>query len=450
MPKNEAALTGDPSTRALFGDFFRDIRYCVRTMRKEPLFVLFVVLTLALGIGANTGVFTVFNTLILNPLPVPQSSRLAVVTMTETKQSSKSKAMLPISLADLKNYRSENQVFTSLAGYTGVRVITLQNAGASQRLFAEIVTGNYFRTLDLSPAAGRFFAPDEDVVAGAHPVAVMNYATWRARFGGDRNIIGKTLQLNNVVFTVVGVAPPRFIGLNAIFGPDLWIPSAMAAQLLPTEMNGILTDRSKELFQGVGRLKPHVTRAQANADIVSIAASLAREYPATDDGHSATVRPLSDVIFGSAVGGPAPVLFGTAILLVVVGILLLIACSNVANLLLARSAARQREIAVRLAIGANRGRLVRQLLTESLVMALLSGIAGVAIGYAGIQFLWSNVLPPEVAANMVRPDIDASVFVYAFALSVVTGFLFGAIPALQASRATVVEALKEESHATGK
>ncbi len=160
--------------------------------------------------------------------------------------------------------------------------MTWQASGASQRMFSELVTGNYFSTLGLRPARGRFFLPEEDSTPGAHAVAVMNYGTWQTRFGGADDIVGKTLRLNNVVFTVIGVAPPAFIGVNAIFGPDLWIPAAMAEQLLPNEMQNALSDRGKAIFLGVGRFKPGVTRAQAQANMATIAADLAREYPAAE------------------------------------------------------------------------------------------------------------------------------------------------------------------------
>ncbi|MGH9665736.1 MAG: ABC transporter permease, partial [Bryobacteraceae bacterium] len=353
------------------------------------------------------------------------------------------------SYKDLKDYRTKNAVFSSLAGYTSPRIVTLQAGHASQRMFSELVTGNYFSTLGLQPALGRFFLPEEDSTPGGHAVAVMNYATWQARFGAAGDIVGKTLRINNVVFTVVGVAPPRFIGVNAIFGPDLWIPAAMAEQLLPNEMQGVLSDRRKAAFQGVGRLKPGVGRSQADANIATIASALEREYPEADEGHTATVRPITDVLFGSARSSSSPIVFGSMVLLAVVGIVLLIACSNVANLLLARSAARRQEVAVRLAIGASRTRLVRQFLTESVLLGLLSGLAGLFIGYAALQLLWS-FRSSEVSANLIAPKLDAAVFIFALLVSLLTGFIFGTIPALRASRTNVAEGLKEDSRATGK
>ena len=447
MPRFDAVPAGDTSSSNFTADLWRDLRYASRTMRKNPLFVLFVGLTVALGIGANTAVFTLINTLILNPLPVRNSSELAAVSMAEVKSTSKSSAALPISHADLKDFQARNEVFSSLAGFTSPRVVTLQAGGASERMFAELVTGNYFLALGLTPAMGRYFLPEEDGTPGAHAVAVINYGTWQGRFGGTGDIIGKTLRLNNAVFTVVGVAPRHFIGVNAIFGPDLWIPAAMAEQLMPNEMQSALSDRNKTIFQGVGRLKPGVTRALAQANMAAIASGLAREYPAADEGHTATVRPIRDVVFGSASSGASPFLFAGAVLLIVVGIVLLIACSNVANLLLARSAARRQEMAVRLAMGASRQRLVRQLLTESVFLGFLSGVLGLFIGYAGLQLLYGN-LPGS--ANFAAPKLDATVFVFVLAISLATGFLFGTVPAFKASGAHVAEALKEEARTTGK
>ncbi len=437
---------GDAKPGNFLEDLWRDTRYAVRTMRKSPLYVLFVVLTLALGIGANTTVFTLINTLILNPLPVPHSSALFALN-TARAHDSKSGPPMPLSYADLKDYRSTNGVFASLGGYTSPRLLTWQTGETSERMFGELVTAAYFPTLEIQPAKGRFFLPEEDSTPGAHPVVVMNYGTWQTRFGGASDILGKTLRLNNADFTVVGVAPPRFIGVNSIFGPDFWIPAAMAEQIFPNEMESALSSRNKTLFQGMARLKPGVTPVQAQANLETIASALARDYPETNAGRTVTLRPIRDVMFSSAMSGTSPIVFGSIALLIVVGIVLLIACSNVANLLLARSAARQQEMAVRLAMGASRPRLVRQLLTESVLLGLLSGVAGLLFGYAALRLLWSS-LPS--AANFIAPKFDANIFVFTLAVSLATGFLFGAIPAFRASRGNVADALKEEARTTGK
>jgi predicted permease len=445
---NAAPLGLSHNSPGFFRDLQRDLRYAGRTARKNPWFVLFVVLTLGLGIGANTTVFTIVNTLILNPLPIPNSAELAAIAASESK-SAQRQTPLPVSYADLKDFQDGNQAFRAIAGYTSPRVITLQRGSASERMFCELATGNYFDALGLRPAAGRFFARDEDSTPGGHPVAVLNFATWQARFGGSQAVIGRTLRINNVELTVIGVAPPKFIGVNAIFGPDLWIPAAMAERLLPNEMRDVLTDRSKAAFAGVGRLKPGVKRAQAQANIETIAAALAREYPETNQGHTIMVRPITDVMFASASLGSSPVLLGSLVLLIVVGIVLLIACSNVANLLLARATARQHEIAVRLALGASRIRVLRQFLTENIFLGCLSGLVGILIGYAGLQLLWSS-LPAETAANLTRPKLDQLVLAFAMLVSLGTGFVFGTIPALRASRVSLAETLKEEARAIGR
>ncbi len=451
MPKHEAAQAGDAKTGRFLDDLGRDLRYTFRNMGKTPAFVLFVVLTLALGIGANTTVFTIVNTLILNPLPVPDASGLAAVEMAQAKGTSRSAVVLPLSYANLRDYQGKNEVFESLAGYTSPQIVTLDANGGPQRMFAEFVTGNYFATLGLRPAMGRFFSPEEDSTPGGHAVAVMNYATWQARFGGGADIVGKTLRLNGLVFTVIGVAPRQYRGVNAMFGPDVWLPAAMVEAALPGEMKAALSDRAKGEFKGVGRLKPGVSRAQAQADMAAVAAALAREYPEANERRTATVRPIADVLFGddNSSNGRTPILFGSAVLLVVAGIILLIACSNVANLLLARSAAREQEMAVRLAMGASRGRLIRQLLTESVVLGAAGGVAGLAMGYAGTQLLWS-FRPAAVAANMVTPKLDAGVFVFTLIVSLAMGLVFGVIPALRASRTSVAESLKEEARTAGR
>ena len=450
IPKYDAVPAGDAKRGNFMEDLWRDLRYAVRTMRKSPVFVLFVVLTLALGIGANSTVFTLINTFILNPLAVPDSSELLAVSAAAGSDSkagaSNSTVPLLISYADLADYAAGNGVFRSLGGYTSPRLFTWHSGGTSQRMFGEFVTAAYFTALGIAPARGRFFLPREDA-PGGRVVAVMNYQTWQGPFGGAADIVGRTLRLNNTIVTVIGVAPPHFIGVNAIFGPDFWIPAAVAEQLLPDEMKGMLADRSKTMFLGVGRLKPGVTARQAQANIATIAAAIARDNPETNEGHTVTLRPIREVVFSSSSGGSAPILYGSIVLLIVVGIILLIACSNVANLLLARSAARQHEIAVRFAMGASRRRLVRQLLTESVFLALLSGVVGLAVGYAVLHLLWS-ALPG--GPNFIRPKFDATVFVFALLISIVTGLLFGTIPAIRASRGSVSETLQEEARTAGR
>jgi predicted permease len=248
--------------------------------------------------------------------------------------------------------------------------------------------------------------------------------------------------------TVIGVAPRGFIGVNAIFGPDFWLPASAAEQVWPAQMRNVLRERRQAAFLGVGRYRPHITRVQAQANISTIASSLSRAYPATNEGHTAILRSIRDAVLANAGGASSgQIVFAGAALLVVAGIVLLIACSNVANLLLARSAVRRHEITVRLALGASRPRLIRQLLTEAVLLGLLGGTLGLGMGYGGLELLFS-ALPS--ASNFATPRFDGLVFSYAFLLSLATGFVFGAAPALRASRANVAETLKETGRTMGR
>ena len=431
----------------LFSDLLRDLRFGLRSMSRAPAFSFFAILTLALGIGASTTVFTVVNTLLLHPLPARDPSRLVCLYTTELRNQKQSGGLLPISYLNLKDYQAGNTVFSGLSGFSPPMVMTLTEGTGSERFFGQLVTQSYFETLGLTPARGRFFLPEEISAPGSAPVAVLSYSAWKLRFNGAADIIGRTLQINGTPFTVVGVAPQGFLGVSAVFGPDVWLPATMAQQVLPAPMQDVLRERGKPLFQSVARLKPGVSRSQAEASLQTLAATLRQEYPDANAGRTVSVQPVTTALF-STTGGERGLTFASTVLLVIVGLVLLIACSNVANLLMARAVSRRQEIAVRLAIGASRGRLLRQLLTESVLLGFFGGIAGLAVGYEGCRFLWS-FRPPEVARNLVEPRLDATVFVFALLLSLATGFIFGVVPSLRASKTSLVDSLKEETHVAG-
>jgi len=447
LAKPNSSANTTPAAQAasgnLLSDLLRDVRFGLRSMIRTPAFSFFAVLTLALGIGASTTVFTVVNTLLLHPLPVHDPSQLVCVSTTDLKTQNKSASLLPISYPNLKDYRDDNASFSGFAGYSPPLVMTLTQKGASERLFGQLVTRDYFETLGLAPATGRFFLPTEISAPGSAAVAVLSYNAWKVRFNSAPDIVGKTLDINRTPFTIVGVAPEGFMGVSAVFGPDVWLPATMAPVVLPTQMQDVLTDRGKPFFQTVARLKIGVSRSQANASMQTLAATLRRQFPDANEGYTVSVDPITTALF-SGTGGERGMAFASAVLLVIAGLVLLIACSNVANLLMARAVSRRQEIAVRLAIGAKRGRLLRQLLTESLMLGVAGGILGLGVGYEGCRFLWS-FRPSDVARNLVDPRLDGTVFLFAFLLSLATGFIFGVIPSLRASKTGLVDGLKESA-----
>lgn len=448
MAKHDLVPAGDTRPGNLVEDLWRDLRYGGRAIRKSPLFALAAVLCLGVGIGANATVFTIINTLLLHPLPAREPSRLVVLYDAQSNHRTQQFGQPGLSYVNLRDYMGGQKCFSDVAAFTWPQVLTLAGANGPERMFGELVTQQYFDTLGLRPAIGRFFLPAEDSEPGSAPVAVLSYSAWQARFGGAHDVLGRTLELDNTAFTVIGVAPKDFLGLSAVFGPDVWLPASMSERVLPGEFRLALSDRTKPLFRGVARLRDGFSMKRAQASLDPLAAALAREYPESDEGHGISVRPITDELFLGA-GGTGGLTLASAVLLLVVMLVLGIACSNVANLLLARAESRSHEIGLRLAIGASRARLIRQLLTESALLSLAGCAAGVGLGYAGCRFVWSFV-PAENIHNMVAPKFDGSVLGFAVLVSLVTVALFGLAPALRASRTNVIAALKEETASAGR
>jgi predicted permease len=425
-------------------DLMRDLKYGLRNLGRAPVFSSFAILTLALGIGASTTVFTLVNTVLLHPLPVADPSHLVCIYTTDVNGQRQSGSLQPISYLNLKDYQARNTALSGMGGFSPPMVLTLTEASESERFFGQLVTSGYFETLGLTPARGRFFLPGEISTPGSAPVAVLSFNAWKLRFNGAADIVGRTIEINQTPFTIIGVAPQGFIGVSAAFGPDVWLPATMAGQVLPLPMRDIVLNREKPFFQAIARLKPGIGRNQAEASLQTIAASLRQEYPDANSGHTVSVQPITTALFSSS-GGERGVTFASAVLLTIVGLVLLISCSNVANLMLARAVSRRQEIAVRLSLGATRSRVVRLLLTESVLLGMFGGIVGLGVGYEGCRFLWS-FRPPEVARNLVDPRLDSTVFLFALGLSLATAFVFGVAPSLRASKPNLLDSLKEESH----
>jgi predicted permease len=413
---------------------------------KNPGFTLIAVVTLALGVGANSLIFSLVNALLLRPLPVEKPEQLAAVHTSDFSSTQYGGSSYP----DYVDFRDRNQVFSGTVAYMPT-AFSLNVDGANERAFGEVVSGNYFSTLGVKPALGRGFLPEEDRTPGERAVVVIGHKLWKNRFGGDPAVVGRAIKLNGHSFTIIGVAPEKHSGLIRGIGSDLWVPAMMMKQAAPG--GDYLVERGARGFLVMGRLKPGVTLDQAQADFRRIAEQLFKEWPQEWTNVRNQSRVISLLPEGHARILPdlrTPVVIFMSLLMTVVGLVLLIACANLANMLLARATARRKEIAIRLSLGASRGRLIRQLITESLSLSLLGGVAGLLIGVWGTGLLMA-FKPPAPVPIEIDLGADWRVLGFTFGLSLLTGVLFGLAPALAASRPDLVSSLKDEAGgATGR
>ena len=393
-----------------------DLKYGLRLLRRAPGFSIAAVLALALGIGANTAIFSVVDAVLIAPLPYSDPSRLVVIWEDASFAGFPRNTPAPANWVD---WRAQNTVFTDIAATRGW-TYSLTGDGPPEQIPSRRTTASFWTVLDAKPLLGRVFTEEEDRNGAA--VAVLGHGLWQRRFGGDASILGRKILLNDAPYTVIGVMPKQFAFGARIF--ELWTPASFTPQELAR--------RGSHFLQCVGRLKPGVTLGQAQTEMSGIMKRLEQQYPANRN-YGVVLVPMAEQVGGNI----RPLLLA---LLGAAGCVLLIACANIANLLLARGAERQREMAVRAAIGASSGRLVRQLLTESLLLSGCGAVAGLGIAYLALGFI-EKLVPQSMAA--VTLSLDARLLALAIGLALLTGLLFGAAPAIAGVRINLHGALKQ-------
>ena len=421
----------------------QEIRHALRLLARNPGFTTIAALSLALGIGANSAIFSLADALLLRPLPVLEPSR--VVTVSTDRQDGND-GVGGVSFLDYRDFRERLRSFEGIAAFDYEPLSFAKSAAETPQMrFAVMVTDNYFNVLGVHPVLGRAFTGDEGQVPGRDALVVLSNDFWRSEFSGDPNIIGRIVRINAIDFTVIGVAPKEFHSTDEYVRPYFYVPLSMEQRLqgLPKDP---LADRSNHSLEVKARLKPDATREEAQAELNGLWKGLQPLHTEADSHRLPHVRTELQARIRSSPDDA----FLVALLMALTGVVLMIACANVANLLLGRARARTREIAIRMSLGISRARLVRQLLTESLVLALLGTALGLGFAYGGIRFLQSIRVPTDVPV-VISPQLDLRVLVFAVLLGILSALLFGLTPAMQATKTSLVAALKSaEVQATRK
>jgi macrolide transport system ATP-binding/permease protein len=414
---------------------YEDFRFGLRALAKYRRFTAVCILSLALGIGANTTIFTLVDAILLRPLPVQEPERLAAVYTLDAHNP----GFWGVSYPNFKDYQERNPVFSSLLLYTGVG-LNLTGGSAPRLIMGQLASANYFSTLGVNPVIGRGFLQEEDTAAGASPVVVVSYRFWRQEYGADPAVLSRSVNLNGRPYRIVGVTPEGFEGLNTLTATEIWVPMALYPELYAAP--AYVPQRRFLLFNVVGRLRPGVSLPQAQTAMQTITQDLEHEYPKDNQGRRVLLTTATDAAIPPS--NRAEIQRAGTVLVVISAVVLIIACGNLASLLLARAAGRAKEIAVRLALGASRWRLIRQLLIESVMLAILGGAAGLLMAVLARNLLWS-MRPPTFSHAAVSMSLDRTVLAYNFVVAFVTGLLFGLAPALRATRPDLATDLKERT-----
>ena len=427
----------------MFADLSGDVRYTLKWLVRSPGFTAVAIASLAIGIGFNTALFSIIDALLLRPLPIERPDRVVDV----YTRGSDGDTYATSSYPDFLDFRAQNQVFTGMLGYSPA-IAAVKTSDQSRMALGEVVTGNYFELLGVRAAVGRTLQPQDDV-AGAPRVVVLSHRTWTKEYGGTPDALGRTIRLRGQVYTIVGVTPREFIGMVPMLQPEMWIPMAWVEEVEPAGIqdgvpsptgNTRLERRGQRWMFVKGRLKEGETAASAEANLQVIMRQLAAAHPQTNEKRpiavaaNVRVHPLADQAL-------RPV---AAALMMGVGLVLLVACANVANMLLARASGRQREIGIRLAIGASRGRLIRQLLTESVVLSLLGSIAGIGLA-AGLLKVVSTLPMPVPVPLALALHLDGRVLMFAITVATLAGLVAGLAPALRATRPNLASEMKGDT-----